>query len=454
MFLSKKKIIVIFVILLLLFIFYSYRIISGFVKDGYDRQSKTVEIIKTIIPPHYVKKIKDNFFVVSKLKSRNEYLELQIKKYEQGLDGQIFKSEKIKINNEEYKLDYFFTPFKRLDVNLGWNAMKNSLRAHYLEVYHNKVLLISGEGQTIYFDKKNFLSKKLNYTNLENNINEIIKDNNSELIGIRDLYFHKDEVLISMLEKNDKGVTINIYAADMNFKKLNFKLYFQTNDFWEYYNVFSGGRIEKFSDSEILFSVGYAGVKGAAQNLNTTLGKIIKINTINKSFEIVSIGHRNPQGLRYIKDKNIVINSEHGPKGGDEINFNLLNKNNGELINYGWDIASYGTKYDGTDPFKKSHSKYGFKEPAKFYTPSIGISEILYFQDSSHCPKKNCIWVSSLRANSVYILSLENNFENLKSSDRLHLKKNRLRDIDYDDELDLILLLSENIPAILVLTKI
>ena len=66
----------------------------------------------------------------------------------------------------------------------------------------------------------------LEYSNLSNNIQEIIKNNNSELIGIRDLFFHKDQVLISMLEKNDTGVTINLYAAQMNFKKLNFKIYF------------------------------------------------------------------------------------------------------------------------------------------------------------------------------------------------------------------------------------
>ena len=38
-----------------------------------------------------------------------------------------------------------------------------------------------------------------------------------------------------------------------------------------------------------------------------------------------------------------------------------------------YSIAPYGE-----DNFKKSHSKYGFVEPFRQYTPSIGISEILY----------------------------------------------------------------------------
>ena len=45
-------------------------------RDGYDRQSKFVLTLKSIISPHYVKKIKDNLFVLSNLKSRNEFLEL------------------------------------------------------------------------------------------------------------------------------------------------------------------------------------------------------------------------------------------------------------------------------------------------------------------------------------------------------------------------------------------
>ena len=58
---------------------------------------------------------------------------------------------------------------------------------------------------------------------------------------------------------------------------------------------------------------------------------------------MVSMGHRNPQGLSYVKDLNLIINSEHGPKG-DEINFNYLNKTS-KIKNFGWPIASYGEPY-------------------------------------------------------------------------------------------------------------
>ena len=34
------------------------------------------------------------------------------------------------------------------------------------------------------------------------------------------------------------------------------------------------------------------------------------------------MGHRNPQGLYFDKENNFILETEHGPKGGDEINLN------------------------------------------------------------------------------------------------------------------------------------
>ena len=57
-------------------------------------------------------------------------------------------------------------------------------------------------------------------------------------------------------------------------------------------------------------------------------GKIISINKDNKNFDIVSLGHRNAQGLFFLKIIKIIIYySEHGSKGGDEVNINDLKNN-------------------------------------------------------------------------------------------------------------------------------
>ena len=88
------------------------------------------------------------------------------------------------------------------------------------------------------------------------------------------------------------------------------------------------------------------------QKLNSLLGKIISINKHTQKHDIISMGHRNPQGLSYIKDLNIIINTEHGPKGGDEINVNFQKTD--KIPNFGWAISSYGTPYSGEDIYKKS----------------------------------------------------------------------------------------------------
>ena len=115
--------------------------------------------------------------------------------------------------------------------------------------------MISGLGQTVFFEKENIFKDKLLQKEIPNNINEIIKKNESELIGIRDLFIEENKVYISMQHKNEKGFTINIYQSDLSFEKLKFELFFETKEYWPSYNVFSGGRIETFKENNILFLI-------------------------------------------------------------------------------------------------------------------------------------------------------------------------------------------------------
>ena len=78
------------------------------------------------------------------------------------------------------------------------------LRAHYFEIYNEYLISISGYGKTIYFNKKNLLNQNLNYQDLPNNIDDILKKGNFKLIGIRDLYFYQNQVIISMMVKDEK----------------------------------------------------------------------------------------------------------------------------------------------------------------------------------------------------------------------------------------------------------
>ena len=117
------------------------------VNKGYDRQNEVILFIKKIIPSHLARKIRDTIFIIPNLKERNQVLNLQVQKYEQGYEGNLYKEQNIQSSkNKNYLIKEFFLPFPRLDIRLGWAASENSKRAHYLEIIDDKVLVISGLG--------------------------------------------------------------------------------------------------------------------------------------------------------------------------------------------------------------------------------------------------------------------------------------------------------------------
>ena len=160
------------------------------------------------------------------------------------------------------------------------------------------------------------------------------------------------------------------------------------------------------------------------------------------------MGHRNPQGLFYVKNLNLIINTEHGPKGGDEVNLNFLDQD--DIPNYGWDISSYGVEYDGTK-YKDSHSKYGFIEPFKYYTPSIGISELVYLPKEKILDGRKYLLLSSLRAASIYVIKVNDEINKILDEDRIYFPEHRIRDIEYDNENDVFFILFEYTPSIGIL---
>ena len=138
---------------------------------------------------------------------------------------------------------------------------------------------------------------------------------------------------------------------------------------------------------------------------SSIFGKVLKINKKNKNYEVVSMGHRNPQGLFYNEEENILLEAEHGPQGGDEIN--VIKLDHKTIQNFGWAISSYGEHYGGKNapynkkkyvkyPLHKSHSEYNFIEPLIYFNPSIGISQIVGLD------KKNSYVVASMKDESLY----------------------------------------------------
>ena len=100
------------------------------------------------------------------------------------------------------------------------------------------------------------------------------------------------------------------------------------NEYGKFNAAQSGGKIISYDDKNLIVSIGEYRYRDHAQDKSNIFGKIIKIDIDTKEYKILSMGHRNVHGMYYdIKNKKI-ISVEHGPDGGDEINFNYLGDEN------------------------------------------------------------------------------------------------------------------------------
>jgi cytochrome c2 len=106
-----------------------------------------------------------------------------------------------------------------------------------------------------------------------------------------------------------------------------------------------------------------------AQDPEAQYGKILKVDLATGVGQVVSMGHRNPQGI-VVLDDGRVLSIEHGPQGGDELN--LIRQG----ANYGWPRESYGTTYRGTAiPDAVSYGRHEtFDKPLISWVPSITAS--------------------------------------------------------------------------------
>ncbi len=440
---NKFKLIILSTILVIIFVIFS---LWNLISDGYDKQNKVTLFLKEVIPTKIARNIRDSFFIIPTLKNENEYLKRIVKKYDQLYEGTLIQKIEINSENNNYNFDLkeFYIPFKRIDLLEGWSSEKNNRSKHYLDIIGNDIFLMSGQGETIFFEKDKIQEKKLNYKIIENNINKILKEKNYISGGIRDIHYNNGDIYVSLLFKDKKGYSMDIYNAKFNKNYLNFNIFFKTNTYWDKYTVRQGGRIETYKNNQILLTIGDVTYRDKVQSDDNLYGKIISIDKSKKSFKIVSKGHRNQQGLHYLKKKDIIVNSEHGPKGGDEINFN---KYDGKIQNFGWPVASYGDEYTKKTEFLRSHKDNNFVEPLKYYVPSIGISEI-EIKENINSKNENLLLVSSLRANSIYFIKVSKDFKRIINEDRLFIQNQRIRDLKYDNIDGTIYMIFENTPSL------
>ena len=150
-------------------------------------------------------------------------------------------------------------------------------------------------------------------------------------------------------------------------------------------------------------------------------------------------------------DNDLIIATENGPAGGDEINKILFNKN------YGWPLASYGDKYfrdKSVDKinYKKNHKLNNFEEPIFSFIPSIGISEIIKLPNNFANFWQDNFLIGSLNKKILYRVKFDEQFSKIIYLEEIFIG-DRIRDILYLENEKIILLTLEMSGAIGIIKK-
>jgi aldose sugar dehydrogenase len=218
-----------------------------------------------------------------------------------------------------------------------------------------------------------------------------------------------------------------------------------------------GARLLWQPDHTLLMSVGDGGnppqkvgdrlAREQAQNLATHQGKILRLTDAGKPApgnplaaragalpEIWSYGHRNIQGM--VRDAaGRVWATEHGPRGGDELN--LIEGGQ----NYGWPRQSYGRDYRTKEPVGQPVVA-GMTGPKVAWVPSPAPSGLAYYTGTQFPQWRGSLFSGGLAAMDVRRIALDKD-GNVTAQERLDIGK-RVRDVRQGPDGQLYLLTDED----------
>jgi glucose/arabinose dehydrogenase len=166
------------------------------------------------------------------------------------------------------------------------------------------------------------------------------------------------------------------------------------------------------------------------------MGKVLRINTdgsIPKDNpfvgtaaarpEIYALGFRDDQGMAIHPRTGRVWTSEHGPRGGDEVNDVEKGKN------YGFPVIGYGRDYTGKPINNDKTTQAGLEQPAYFWTPDIAPAGIGFYTGKVFPAWDGSLFVSGLAAK--YLVRLVLNGSRVVGEERLLVDQNaRIRGVN------------------------
>lgn len=239
--------------------------------------------------------------------------------------------------------------------------------------------------------------------------------------------------------KKNRTFTSIIRARLKNISLTDQKIIYKADDtFYDNSTIHYGTRIVFDDKGFLYFSIGDRGKRNQAQLLDYPNGKIHRLNadgsipSDNPFFEnnnaiksIWTYGNRNPQGLAIHPSSSILFETEHGPRGGDELNILSSGKN------YGWPEITYGKNYSGTTITKYTH-KEGMEQPVIHWTPSIAVCGIDFYDGELFNNWKNNLLVSSLKFERLYRLEIDD--DKVIDQEIIYEAGSRIRDVQTGPE--------------------
>jgi aldose sugar dehydrogenase len=170
---------------------------------------------------------------------------------------------------------------------------------------------------------------------------------------------------------------------------------------------YSGGSRLAFGKDGSLYLTTGAPFTDQAQRLDSVYGKVLRLTADGKAPpdnpfagradarpEVFSYGHRDHLGLTVQPETGVLLNAEHGPNGGDEVNLILPGHN------YGWPKVSFGRSYEGPR-ISESPVAEGVDQPIIVWLPSIAPSGLTFYSGERFPAWKGNLFIGSSRRGEV-----------------------------------------------------
>jgi glucose/arabinose dehydrogenase len=197
-----------------------------------------------------------------------------------------------------------------------------------------------------------------------------------------------------------------------------------------------GGRMAFLPDGTFALTIGEGfEYREKAQDLTSDLGKIVRLNedggvpqdnpfvgraTVRP--EIYTWGHRNEQGLIFDAASGRLYETEHGPRGGDELNIIVASRN------YGWPVITYGMDYSGAyvSPYTQ---RAGLEQPVIYWTPSIAPSGLAMYRGDKFPAWRGDLFVGALAFKHLRRVHLDEHGNVIDQEQLLNDLNWRIRDV-------------------------